>query len=58
MFIVLTADDAVQTYTTAAIDSLVKQRSNPNGCDIKVSRKKRRRVRERVGRVLVEVEAW
>lgn len=38
MFIVLTADDAVQTYTTAAIDSLVKKRQNPNGCDIKVSR--------------------
>ncbi|KAL7410239.1 hypothetical protein BDY24DRAFT_400595 [Mrakia frigida] len=37
MFIVLTADDAIQTYTTAAIDSLVKRRSNPNGCDIKMT---------------------
>lgn len=58
MFIVLTADDAVQTYTTAAIDSLVKRRSNPNGCDIKVREKKRGRLRGRVGRVHVEVEAW
>jgi len=44
MFIVLTADDAIQTYTTAAIDSLVKKRRNPNGCDIKV--RKRRGSRE------------
>lgn len=33
MFITLTADDAVQSYTTNAVESLIGTRKNPNGCN-------------------------
>lgn len=37
MFIVLTADDAVQSYTIGAINNLIAQRKNPNGCTPKMT---------------------
>ncbi|EPQ30700.1 uncharacterized protein PFL1_01601 [Pseudozyma flocculosa PF-1] len=36
-FIVFTADDAVQSYTIAAVDQFLAQRKNPNGCTPKMS---------------------
>ncbi|KAN0065437.1 hypothetical protein ACQY0O_001273 [Thecaphora frezii] len=36
-FIVFTADDAVQSYTVDAVNSLIGQRKNPNGCSVKMS---------------------
>jgi hypothetical protein len=37
MFVVFTADDAVQTYTIDAVNQFLAQRKNPNGCDIKMT---------------------
>lgn len=33
-FITLTADDAIQSYTIDALNSLVNGRKNPNGCNV------------------------
>ena len=32
MFLVFTADDAVQSYTLDAVNQFLAQRKNPNGC--------------------------
>ncbi|KAF9071990.1 hypothetical protein BDP27DRAFT_1218247 [Rhodocollybia butyracea] len=37
MFVVFTADDAVQSYTIDAVNQFLAQRKNPNGCPIKMS---------------------
>ncbi|KAF8324048.1 hypothetical protein DL93DRAFT_2049050 [Clavulina sp. PMI_390] len=37
MFLVFTADDAVQSYTINAVNSLLSQRKNPNGCSPKMT---------------------
>ncbi|KAJ6617433.1 hypothetical protein B0H10DRAFT_1948335 [Mycena sp. CBHHK59/15] len=37
MFIVFTADDAVQSYTLDAINQFLAHRQNPNGCPIKMT---------------------
>lgn len=34
MFITLTADDAIQSYTLDALNALIKGRKNPNGCPV------------------------
>ncbi|KIK71468.1 hypothetical protein GYMLUDRAFT_254679 [Collybiopsis luxurians FD-317 M1] len=36
-FIVFTADDAVQSYTIDAVNQLLAQRKNPNGCPLKMT---------------------
>lgn len=36
-FITLTADDAIQSYTLDAVNSLIGSRKNPNGCSIKMT---------------------
>ncbi|KIO07090.1 hypothetical protein M404DRAFT_137803 [Pisolithus tinctorius Marx 270] len=36
-FVVFTADDAIQSYTLDAINQLLAQRMNPNGCPIKMT---------------------
>ncbi|KJA28359.1 hypothetical protein HYPSUDRAFT_155525 [Hypholoma sublateritium FD-334 SS-4] len=36
-FIVFTADDAVQSYTLDAVNQFLAQRTNPNGCPIKMT---------------------
>ncbi|KAL9940535.1 hypothetical protein V8E36_000023 [Tilletia maclaganii] len=37
MFIVFTADDAIQTYTVNAVNGFLQQRKNPNGCTPQMS---------------------
>ncbi|KAE8266226.1 hypothetical protein A4X09_0g6124 [Tilletia walkeri] len=37
MFIVFTADDAIQTYTVNAVNGFLQQRRNPNGCKPQMS---------------------
>ncbi|CDZ97989.1 carbohydrate esterase family 4 protein [Phaffia rhodozyma] len=37
MFIVFTADDALQSYTIDAVNSLLQKRTNPNGCSPKMT---------------------
>lgn len=37
MFIVYSADDAVQSYTLDAVNQFLAQRTNPNGCGIKMT---------------------
>jgi len=37
MFIIFTADDAVQSYTLDAVNQFLAQRKNPNGCPIKMT---------------------
>ncbi|KAF8198263.1 hypothetical protein K438DRAFT_1967004 [Mycena galopus ATCC 62051] len=37
MFIVFTADDAIQSYTLDAVNQFLAQRKNPNGCPIKMT---------------------
>jgi hypothetical protein len=37
MFIVFTADDAVQSYTLDAINQFLAHRQNPNGCQPKTT---------------------
>lgn len=37
MFIVFSADDAVQSYTINAINQFLGQRKNPNGCQPKMT---------------------
>lgn len=34
MFITLTADDAIQSYTLDALNALIGGRKNPNGCPV------------------------
>ena len=37
MFIVFTADDAIQSYTLNAVNQFLAQRKNPNGCQPKMT---------------------
>ncbi|KAF7311852.1 Carbohydrate esterase family 4 protein [Mycena indigotica] len=37
MFVIFTADDAVQSYTLDAVNQFLAQRSNPNGCRPKMT---------------------
>lgn len=37
MFLVFTADDAVQSYTINAVNNILAQRKNPNGCTPKMT---------------------
>ncbi|KAF8515848.1 hypothetical protein BU17DRAFT_51255 [Hysterangium stoloniferum] len=37
MFVVFTADDAIQSYTINAVNNLLAGRKNPNGCPIKMT---------------------
>jgi len=37
MFVLFTADDAIQTYTLDAVNSLLAHRKNPNGCQPKMT---------------------
>lgn len=37
MFIVYTADDAIQSYTLDAVNQFLAQRKNPNGCTPKMT---------------------
>lgn len=37
MFVVFTADDAVQQYTIDSVNQFLAQRKNPNGCPVKMS---------------------
>jgi hypothetical protein len=37
MFIVFTADDAIQSYTINAVNNLLAGRKNPNNCPIKMT---------------------
>jgi hypothetical protein len=37
MFIVFTADDAVQSYTLDAVNQFLARRQNPNGCQPKMT---------------------
>lgn len=37
MFVVFTADDAIQSYTIDAVNQFLAQRKNPNGCPVKMS---------------------
>jgi hypothetical protein len=37
MFLVFTADDAVQSYTLDAINQFLAHRQNPNGCQPKTT---------------------
>ena len=37
MFLVFTADDAVQSYTINAVNNLLAGRKNPNGCPPKMT---------------------
>ncbi|KAG6808581.1 hypothetical protein H0H92_003652 [Tricholoma furcatifolium] len=36
-FVVFTADDAVQSYTLDAVNQFLAQRTNPNGCPVKMT---------------------
>ena len=37
MFLVFTADDAIQTYTLDAVNQFLAHRKNPNGCQPKMT---------------------
>jgi hypothetical protein len=37
MFVVFTADDAIQSYTINAVNQFLAQRKNPNGCAPKMT---------------------
>ncbi|KAJ2965769.1 hypothetical protein NUW54_g14007 [Trametes sanguinea] len=37
MFVVFTADDAIQTYTLDAVNQFLAHRKNPNGCQPKIT---------------------
>jgi len=37
MFVVFTADDAVQSYTLDAVNQFLAHRQNPNGCTPKMT---------------------
>ena len=37
MFVVFTADDAIQSYTLDAVNQFLSQRKNPNGCQPKMT---------------------
>ena len=37
MFVVFTADDAVQSYTLDSVNQFLAQRKNPNGCQPKMT---------------------
>jgi hypothetical protein len=36
-FITITADDAIQTYTVEVLNTLLSNRTNPNGCTPKAT---------------------
>ncbi|KAF7361540.1 hypothetical protein MSAN_01187600 [Mycena sanguinolenta] len=37
MFVIFTADDAIQSYTLDSVNQFLAQRKNPNGCPIKMT---------------------
>ncbi len=37
MFVVFTADDAIQSYTLDAVNQFLEHRKNPNGCQPKMT---------------------
>ncbi|KAG8931174.1 hypothetical protein FRC02_003115 [Tulasnella sp. 418] len=37
MFVLFTADDAIQPYTLASVNQFLAQRRNPNGCPVKMT---------------------
>jgi hypothetical protein len=37
MFVVFTADDAVQSYTLDSVNQFLAHRKNPNGCPVKMT---------------------